>query len=370
MDALKNASHRKDYAPVKGLSELCEKAANFHSQVDGHTISPEQILVAPGSKILIYNTMLAFEKCTVFIPAPAWVSYAPQATLMNHAIVKLETSFESLWRVSAEQLDKALSSSQTSDNVLILNYPGNPEGLTYSEEELQSIISVARKHGLWIIADEIYGLLHHKGKHTSLAKLYPERTLVTTGLSKWCGAGGWRLGIQILPANIPDDFREALLGIASETYSCAPTPVQVAACEAYSFTSDLESYLTKQRTILSIIGNKIASILNAAGARVHSPQGGFYLLVDFSPIHDSLPNESRKDTIVCETIMQETGVALLPGSAFGMDSQALTARLAYVDMDGAALMKQSDITEQHVLGQCSHMMEGIEKLADWIKSKG
>jgi aspartate aminotransferase len=137
---------------------------------------------------------------------------------------------------------------------MVFNYPGNPDGLTYTESELTALTTVFRKYNILVISDEIYGLLNHQGNHVSLARFYPEGTIITTGLSKWCGAGGWRLGVALLPTTIEEKLKKTMIGIASETYSCASTPVQYAAIDAYQIGPDVEAYLAHQRRILNRVG--------------------------------------------------------------------------------------------------------------------
>jgi aspartate aminotransferase len=373
-EALQSASHRKDYTPVVGLPALREKIAEFHSEVDGYPIDAKQVLVAPGTKPLLYNLMQAFRDANVFLPAPSWVSYAPQAQIARHDIFKIPTSYEDRWRVTPSNLDQILSSHSdpTKHNLMVLNYPGNPDGLTYSRQELLDLAEVLRKHRVWVISDEIYGLLHHEGQHVSLATVYPERTMVTTGLSKWCGAGGWRLGALILPADAPAGLVDALVGLGSETYSCASAPVQVAAMSAYELDENLHQYLAGQRKIMSAIGHQIHDQLSSAGVRVHPPQGGFYLLLDFSPFADKFKHQGiESDSQLCERLMDEIGVAVLPGAAFGMASDALTARLAYVDFDGASALAdiasfKANGAESFVAQHAGKMMDGTRLLCEWL----
>lgn len=368
--SLQQSSLRKDYAPVRGLPDLCQAAAVFHSHYHHLDIDASQILISPGSKIAIYNTLLAFDQADVLIPAPSWVSYAPQAALCGHQIHYVPTSYEDRWRVTAESLEQILQECNAPNILLILNYPGNPDGLTYDPEELKALIDIFRKYGVWVISDEIYGLLHHQGKHHSLAEFYPERTFVTTGLSKWCGAGGWRLGVEILPAELSQEGVQSLIGIASETYSCAPTPVQIAAIEAYQIDPAIDQYLSRQRHILQVLGNKITDQLTTANIRVHAPEGGFYLLIDFTAIKAALQRlDIHSDIALCQRLMQETGVALLPGSAFGMQPEQLAARLAYVDFDGEPLMQATDTpNQQEIQDHCALMFRGITALCQWVNN--
>ena len=236
--ALMNATHRKEYSDVQGLIGLREAISHFHNELDGIESDPTRILVGPGSKVLIYTILSAFEEADVFIPAPSWVSYAPQAKLARLHSIPVKTNFKNRWRVTIEGLKEAWKHKKFKESILILNAPGNPDGLDYSENELKGIAKFCMKNKILVISDEIYGPLHFTGKHLSMHRFYPERTIVTTGLSKWCGAGGWRIGAALLYEGIHHKFFKAMIGIASETYSCAPTPMQVAAISAYDNTAE------------------------------------------------------------------------------------------------------------------------------------
>ena len=374
--ALRAHAARKDYSPVPGLPELRMRVAEFHSVADQIRVDADQVLVAPGSKSLIYTALAAFKRADVLIPAPAWVSYEPQARLLGHQALRVATSFEQRWRVHAQAIDTAVSlkTDRTVPSVLILNHPGNPEGLGYDDDELQVIASVCRKHRILVISDEIYGLLDHAGAHVSLARHYPEGTIVTGGLSKWCGAGGWRLGVAMLPAQLQGDFKDTMLGIASETYSCAATPVQKAACEAYRWDEVTIGYLQHQRRLLSTLGQRIATELTAAGARVHAPTGGFYLLPDFSDRAELLARRGiQSSQQLCVRLLADTGVALLPGDAFGLSPARLCARLAYVDFDGHEALKASreiglakPLDEAAMQALFGKTLRGIRKLTKWL----
>jgi len=374
--AFESASHRKDYTPVAGLPALREKIAEFHSEIDGYPIDATQVLVAPGTKPLLYNLMHAFQDANVYLPAPSWVSYAPQARIAQHDVYQIPTSFVDRWRITPASLDKVLSmhNDPSKHNLMVLNYPGNPDGLTYSRQELSDLTTVLRKHSVWVISDEIYGLLHHEGQHVSLASVYPERTMVTTGLSKWCGAGGWRLGTLILPSDAPAGLTSAMVGLGSETYSCAAAPVQVAALTAYELNTDLHQFLAGQRKIIKAIGQQIHSKLSSVGINVHPPQGAFYLLLDFSPFADQLKRQGiESDIQLCEQLIDDIGVALLPGTSFGMPADAYTARLAYVDFDGTSALAEIDALEEDgaeafVAEHARKMLDGTQLLCEWLTS--
>ena len=261
------------------------------------------------------------------------------------------------------------------EKVLILNHPGNPDGLSYDARALGDVAEVIRKHDAWVLSDEIYGLLHHTGDHVSMAAVHPDKTLVTGGLSKWCGAGGWRLGVQILAPGVPATMKEALLAIAAATYSSAPTPVQVAACEAYVYDDATRHHLEIQRAVLAAVEGRISEAIAGSDIAAHRGDGGFYLFLDFTPIRDALAARGvTTDVKLCTQLLEDTGVALLPGSAFNMPADVLTARLAYVDFDGTAVLDDLGSTGQLApdeLGaaterHCGHMLRGMERLVEWL----
>jgi aspartate aminotransferase len=364
MEALKNAVAHKEYSSVQGDPGLRGHISDFHSAHNGLQISPDNILVAPGSKILIYTILVAFRKADVFIPSPSWVSYEPQTNLAGHNSIKLSTTYDQKWRITPGTILNAAKNKKYDASILILNYPGNPDGLTYTADELQAIAEVARKLDILVISDEIYGLLDHSNNHFSFANHYPEKTITTTGLSKWCGAGGWRLGAAMLYENIDPDFKRALIGIASETYSCAPMPVQIAAKTAYGKFSDSMAYIEKQIDIYKTVGNFCADKMNACDLIVHPPEGGFYLFPVFSKHKEQLRKSGvTTSTELCNKLLSDTGVALLPGTAFGFTEDYLAARLAYVDFEEPLPNKRFDLERD-----AANTVDGIHLIEQWISN--
>lgn len=373
VEELKNNCQQHYYSPVQGIAELRQAVADFHK--NDFDTDAENIFIAPGSKILIYAVMCSYQKANILIPSPSWVSYAPQARLCGHNIFRLETNFDSRWRISPEQLENILKKKKSEANILILNYPGNPDGLTYNKEELKEIAYILQKYECLVISDEIYGLLDHNGKHISIAKLYPEGSLITTGLSKWCGAGGWRLGALSLPKK-QYELKETLLGVASETYSCNSTPVQLAAISAYQRSPKINDFIKHERRLLKLIGNHFADTLINAGIDVHHPEGGFYLF----PYLEKLKEDFFKKGLnnindICKAALNEANIAILPSTAFGFDENMLAFRLSYTDFDGNIALRESqkvgldnqlttEFAEEFMKKTCL----GARKLADWIKS--
>lgn len=375
-EALRASAAQKDYLPVRGLRELRGAVADYlrtRSRIDA---TPDGVIIGPGSKELMFLLQLAFYGEIIIAP-PCWVSYEPQARIIGRRLSRIHTKRETHWKLTAAQLQQSLA--QTNDDsrprLLVLNYPANPTGLTYTGPELAELADVARHYGIIVLSDEIYGELHHAGAHESIAQFYPEGTIVSTGLSKWCGAGGWRLGAFHFPPAL-HWLLDALATCASETYTSVCAPVQYAAVHAFTGSADIERYLWHGRRILGELGRACAATLNESGIHVHPPDGAFYLWLDFTPLAERLvPRGITNGHVLCERLLEETHVAILPGGAFARARGDLSARLAYVDFDGARALAASENSPLHetlpddfLPRWCPLVMQGVEALAAWAKA--
>ncbi len=374
VEALRVHAAEKDYLPVRGLGALREAVAGFHRRKDQIEAHPESVLVGPGSKELMFLLQLVFYG-EIILRTPCWVSYQPQARIIGRTIKLIPTSFETGWKLTAGLLEDSLKAANDDarPRLLVLNYPMNPTGHTYSTRDLQELSEVARRFGLIVLSDEIYGQLHFLGEHVSIARYYPERTIVSSGLSKWCGAGGWRLGTFTFPEEL-NWLAEAMAVVASETYTSVSAPIQHAAVRAFQCGPEIESYLRHARRILAAIGNRCTRVLREAGIRLHEPQGAFYLYLDFGPLAERLHGRGIRDgATLCDRLLAETGVAILPGSAFARPVPELTARLSYVDFDGGAALAASesvsldkDVPSELVSRHAEKVFRGVERIAEWV----
>jgi aspartate aminotransferase len=374
VNALRLYAPQKDYLHVQGLPQLRQAVADFHRKQDGVDILMENVIVGPGSKELLFLLQMVFEG-EVIIPSPSWVSYLPQAKIIGNTIHVLHTSPEEKWRLSPEHIEKFMQESKGSSDIpylLILNYPGNPDGVTYNEAGITGLAEVARKYNLLILSDEIYGQLHHQGNHISIAKYYPEGTIISSGLSKWCGAGGWRLGTFSFPPKL-HWLMKAMAAVASETYTSVSAPIQYAAVQAFSGGAEIENYLWHVRKILAMLGNKTASVLREGNIQVNDPTGGFYLFLDFTMLSKKLHARGiLNGQDLCEKLLEECGVAILPGSDFNRPDDELSARLSYVDFDGAKTLSASytiplyetlpaDFLEHY----CPNVLKAARVIVEW-----
>ncbi len=376
VEALKVHASEKDYLPVRGLPALQEAVAGFHRRVDGIEADPDLVLIGPGSKELMFLLQICFYG-ELILPSPCWVSYGPQARILGKQIRVLPTTFEERWQVTAERLEGFLASEHDASRprILVLNYPGNPDGLTYSEAQLAAIAEVAARFGVILLSDEIYGQIHHRGEHVSIARFHPAGTIVSSGLSKWCGAGGWRLGTMTFPPALAW-LADAMASVASETYTSVCAPVQYAAVQAFKGGVEIERYLRNVRRILAGLGARVHDTLVSAGIRVHAPEGAFYLFLDFEPLRASLARRGVRDSpTLAERLMTEASVAVLPGVPFERPASELTLRLAYVDFDGGAALAASEavaadqpLPENFYERYCARTLQGCRRIADWLQA--
>jgi len=360
INTLKKYAHKKEYLPIQGLPELREAISKYLFKRSGKVYSKENIIITPGSKEAMLLMHVAFNG-EIILPAPSWVSYEPQAQIARNKVNWLKTSRENNWFPTAQQLEKKIKSVGIKKNIiLILNSPNNPSGTVCGN--LKEIANVARKYKIIVLSDEIYTDLTFSNKYETISKYYPEMTLISGGLSKWCGAGGWRLGFFAAPKKL-HTILESLISLASESYSTVNTPVQFAALEAYK--GNYENYKKNVINILSSVGNYVYKKLKSNKILINAPQGAFYLMPEF--INKKYKNSSD----LCKAILNETGVAMLPASNFGFKPNKMLTRLSYTDFDGSKFLRNipynNNIDDELIVKYAPNVAEGVEKLSIWAQ---
>ena len=204
--ALKNNANKHSYLPMQGLEELRSAIASYLNKNNNNNFSKEDIIIGPGTKELMLLTQIIF-KGDVLLPAPSWVSYQPQAIIAKNKVHWIQTTSNSNWFPTGKQLEDKVKSINSESLLLIINSPNNPSGTICNN--LQEIGEVAKKYKMIILSDEIYSQLNFNDEYKSISNFYPEGTIVSTGLSKWCGAGGWRIGFFAIPNQLKN-FKESL----------------------------------------------------------------------------------------------------------------------------------------------------------------
>ena len=359
-DSLKKNSFQNKYLSMQGLLELRESIANFESKKKNYIYKSQNIIVGPGSKELMFLLQLLFDG-EILLPAPSWVSYKPQAIIGRNKFHFIDTNRDNNWFPSPDSIEKIVSQNKNKKYLLFLNSPNNPCGLNC--ENLEELSSIIKKYNLIVLSDEIYSDLTFENNYQSISEFCPEQTIISNGLSKWCGAGGWRLGYFVIPDKL-SNLIDSLKVLASETFTSVSSPIQYAAISA--FENDHDLYLKKSRNILKSLGNYMFENLKSNNVLISKPQGGFYIMPEF------LNKKFISSEKLCEDILDNTGVASLPGSDFGFNSNKMIIRLSFTDFDGKEFMKNildnTNIDHKLLNKYAPKIVEGTKRLKAWVES--
>ena len=357
---LKNNAYQNKYLPMQGLPELREAIAKFVSLKKNYAYKAENILIGPGTKELMFLLHILFDG-EVLLPTPSWVSYEPQAILGRNKVHWIETTREKNWFPTAEDIEKVISKNKEKNYLLFLNSPNNPSGQIC--ENLKEISELVKKNNILVLSDEIYSELSFQDNFKSISNFCPEQTIISNGLSKWCGAGGWRLGHFVIPNELTK-LKNSLKVLASETFSAVSAPIQYAAIAAYK--NDHSLYLNNSREILKLVGEYVYDNLKSNKVLINKPQGGFYIMPEF------LDKKFKNSEEMCANLLNDTGVAILPGSDFGFSKDRLIARLSFTDFDGENFMdnlsKEKKLDYSLINKFAPKVVEGTKRLKAWVES--
>jgi len=314
------------YPPNAGIPELrTAVAANLSRLSDGRAVNPDDILISTGAKQSLFNTCFALfgPHDKVLIPAPAWVSYPQMVRLARAEPVLVPGSPEWGMKVGVEDLERRVDKLTKG---LIINSPCNPTGSVYTESELRSLAEWAHGHGIWLISDEIYRMISFgSGPAASLLNLEDElleRAVVIYGASKAYAMTGWRIGAALGPTRLI----KAMAALQSHTTSGACHPAQWAAAEAFgneTVAGDVERMVQSFRGRRDYLVERFRTTL--PGVEFVEPHGAFYFFFRI----DTLIGEGGSQRF-CQELIDQAGVALVPGVAFGDDRWV---RLSYAVSD-------------------------------------
>jgi aspartate aminotransferase len=329
-EALAEAAGYTSYGPVAGRPRLREAAAGYWTR-RGLTTSPDAVVAGPGSKALLFGLMAAIGG-DVAVTRPSWVSYSAQAALAGRAAHFVP----GLGGVPhAAKLARAVAVARAAGRPIrsvIVTLPDNPTGTLAPVAAVRALCSVAERHDLIIISDEIYSDLIYDqvADRPGPAFFSSERTVVTTGVSKNLALGGWRLGVARMPdGRLGRELRTRVLGIGSEIWSAPAGPVQEAAALAFSEPGSLVERIALSRRLHARVARAVTLRFAAAGASVPPPQAAFYVYPDFTPLADVLRRDGvTSDEGLAGLLLRQYGLGVLPGSVFGDESWRLRLRVA------------------------------------------
>lgn len=320
------------YGPVAGRPDARAAAAGYFTR-RGIPTEPDQVVLAPGSKPLLY-ALIASLPGDVVLPRPCWVSYAAQAALAGRRVVAVPAPDGSGGVPDPELLDAAVRRARATGGepgVMVVTLPDNPTGRLAGPDVVARVCEVAERHGLAVVSDEIYrDLCYEPDAHASPAALLPDRCFVTSGLSKSVALGGWRVGFARFPAgDLGERTRRRVVGVASEVWSCLAEPMQAVAAHVLDEPPAVAGYVAAARRLHRAVTSALAGVFVAAGARCPVPQGAFYVYPDLAPHRAALARRRvTTGTALAERLLSDHGVGVLPGEAFGDDPAALRLRAA------------------------------------------
>jgi aspartate aminotransferase len=359
VDELKKNAHQKSYLPILGLEDLRVAISKYESKKKNKNFSSEQVIIGPGSKELMFLLHISFDG-EIILPIPSWVSYQPQSIIANNKFHWIQTSAENNWYPTAESLEKLVLKNKEKNYLLILNSPNNPSGQVC--KNIKEISKIVKKYKIIVLSDEIYSELTFDENYDSMSNFCSEQVIVSNGLSKWCGAGGWRLGYFVIP-NALNKLKNSIKVLASETFSAVSAPIQFAAISA--FNNDHTNYILKSKKILKGIGEYVYNNIKSNNVIMNKPMGGFYLMPEF------LNKKFNTSTEMCTDLLNKKGVAILPGSDFGFSIDKLISRLSYTDFNGKNFMSKinlnTTIDDDLINKYAPKIVEGTKRLKEWVE---
>ena len=332
-DAAKRAidQGKTKYTAVDGIPELKQAICAKFARENGLIYAPNQITVGTGGKQTLYNALMA--TCNpgdeVIIPAPYWVSYPDMVLLAGGTPVPVVAGIETAFKLTPAQLEAAITPKT---KWFIFNSPSNPTGAGYTRDEVRALCDVLLRHPqVWIMSDDMYEhLVFDDFEFTTPAQIEPalyDRTLTCNGVSKSYAMTGWRIGYAAGPAHLI----KAMGTIQSQSTSNPCSVSQYAALEALTGPQD---FLASNRKLFQRRRDLVVSMLNAcAGVTCPTPEGAFYVYPDISRCIGKTSAGGVKitnDEIFASALLEETGVAVVFGAAFGLSPNF---RVSYATAD-------------------------------------
>ena len=306
------------YTGMSGLLTLRQAASDFVKEKYQLDYNPEnEILVTIGATEALSATLTAIleEGDKVLLPAPAYPGYEPIVNLVGAEIVEIDTT-ENGFVLTPEMLEKAILEQGDKLKAVILNYPANPTGITYSREQLEALAAVLRKYEIFVVCDEVYSELTYTGEtHVSLGTMLRDQAIIINGLSKSHAMTGWRLGFIFAPAN----FTAQLIKSHQYLVTAANTMAQHAAVEALTAGKDDAEPMKKEYIKRR---DYIIEKMTDLGFEIIKPDGAFYIFA-------KIPAGYNQDSFAfLKDFAQKKAVAFIPGAAFGQYGEGYV-RLSY-----------------------------------------
>ncbi|MBO4251426.1 MAG: pyridoxal phosphate-dependent aminotransferase [Clostridia bacterium] len=313
------------YTPASGMQELKVAICNKFFKDNGLMYEPANIVISSGAKSSLYHAISALvdDGDEVILPSPYWLTYPELVGLAGGKTVFVDTKPENGYKITADEFEKAITAKT---KCFILNSPNNPTGAVYSEEEIKALATVAEKHGIFVISDEIYEkLVYGNAKHFSIAACsdyMKEHTVIVNGMSKAFSMTGWRIGYIAAPIEIA----KAVSSMQSHTTSNACSIAQYASVEALE-SDKSDEFVSKMQKVFDERRKFMMQRLTEIGLKFNEPMGAFYVFVNVSVVYgNSFCGQVINGSLAFADAALKKGIAVVPGIAFGNDD---CIRLSY-----------------------------------------
>ncbi len=307
------------YTPIPGTMALRKAICAKFKRENGIDYTPDQVIVSCGGKQVLYNAFMATldPGDEVIVPAPYWVSYPDMVLLAEGEPVFVEGAEEKGFKITAAQLEAAITPKT---KWVLLNSPSNPTGAAYTRDELKALTDVLMRHPhVWVMTDDMYEHIVYDGfEFTTPVQIEPglkDRTLTINGLSKAYSMTGWRVGYAAGPKALID----AMIVVQSQSSTHTSSISQAASVEALNGTQD---FIEPNAEMFRERRDLVVSMLNqATGITCRTPEGAFYVYPSCAGVIGKTAPDGTKitdDTAFCGYLLDSEGVAVVPGTAFGL----------------------------------------------------
>lgn len=332
---------RTHYTESRGIRPLREGIAQMLQEDRGIACTADHILMAPGGKYAIYETVCTLidpgEGQEVMILNPGWVSYAPIVSAAGGVPVGVELNFEENYHITREALEKEVSPRT---RLLIINYPNNPTGCVLSQEEAECVADFALDHNLLVLSDEVYSAIVYDGAESvspaSIARA-ADHVITVNGFSKSAAMTGWRLGYICAPREIVDMIQM----LNQHTMSCLSDFSMEAALEALQCKAEMAAMVESYRRRRDFF---VAGLNNIPGVTCHVPRGTFYAWA-------KVDLDGRDSREIAEYLLEEAGVATVPGDAYGLGgAQCIRMSFATAEDDLWDALRRMDAAIRKING--------------------
>ncbi|MFM7068395.1 MAG: pyridoxal phosphate-dependent aminotransferase [Actinomycetes bacterium] len=369
-DALVRGASENAYGPIPGRDATRAAVAGYFER-RGLDTSPDQIVLAPGSKVLLFATLAALG-APVVLATPSWLTYEAQAAVLGLTVHRLPTPAGAGGGPDPDSFAALMRDAARPRVAMVLTSPDNPTGASLTEAHVEALAATAGTSGAWIISDEIYAdvTFGTAPPPTSAARFLPDSTVVVTGLSKSLSLGGWRIGAARFPDTAEGRLlRDRVVSLGSQTWSNLAAPMQSVAEYAFGEPAELVAYRQQCTDLHEAVAREVLHRLELHGAACRPVSGGFYVYPDFEAHRGYLETHGVTGSASFERwSLDHLGVAVMGGHHFGDDPTALRVRIATSMLYGDTREMQQEALDSDRPTEVPHVAQAIGSVEDFARS--